>query len=65
MNGELLAHWGNDKNMGKDRLLAAPHVITVDERGDLYIGEVTMLHAKLNRGARTRQKFARLSNAGP
>lgn len=37
----------------------APHVITVDDRGDLYVGKVAMAHAKLNRGARTLQKFAR------
>lgn len=37
----------------------APHVITVDDRGDLYVGKVAMTHAKLNRGARTLQKFAR------
>jgi sugar lactone lactonase YvrE len=59
MNGELLARWGNDGNKGEDRLFVAPHVITVDDRGDLYVGEVAMTHAKLNRGARTLQKFAR------
>ena len=37
----------------------APHVITMDDRGDLYVGKVAMAHAKLNRGARTLQKFAR------
>jgi DNA-binding beta-propeller fold protein YncE len=60
MDGELLARWGNDGNMHEDRLFVAPHVITVDDRGDLYVGEVAMTHAKLNRGARTLQKFARL-----
>ncbi len=59
MNGELVARWGNDGNKGEDRLFVAPHVITVDDRGDLYVGEVAMTHAKLNRGARTLQKFAR------
>ena len=37
----------------------APHVITADDRGDLYVGKGAMTHAKLNRGARTLQKFAR------
>jgi DNA-binding beta-propeller fold protein YncE len=59
MDGELLARWGNDGNTKEDRLFVAPHVITVDDRGDLYVGEVAMTHAKLNRGARTLQKFAR------
>jgi DNA-binding beta-propeller fold protein YncE len=59
LDGKLLARWGNDGNMGEDRLFVAPHVITVDDRGDLYVGEVAMTHAKLNRGARTLQKFAR------
>jgi sugar lactone lactonase YvrE len=59
LDGKLLARWGNDGNMGEDRLFVAPHVITVGDRGDLYVGEVAMTHAKLNRGARTLQKFAR------
>jgi hypothetical protein len=59
LEGEILARWGNDGQMGEDRLFVAPHVITVDDRGDLYVGEVAMTHAKLNRGARTLQKFAR------
>jgi hypothetical protein len=37
----------------------APHVITVDDRGDRYVGEVAMTRAKLNRGARALQEFAR------
>jgi len=59
MDGRLLARWGNDGNLGEDRLFVAPHVLAVDNRGDLYVGEVAMTHAKLNRGARTVQKFAR------
>ncbi len=59
LDGRLLARWGNDGDLGENRLFVAPHVITVDDRGDLYVGEVAMTHAKLNRGARTLQKFAR------
>jgi len=59
IDGELLARWGNDGDLGENRLLVAPHVLTVDSQGDLYLGEVAMTHAKLNRGARTLQKFAR------
>jgi len=59
MDGRLLARWGNDGDLGDDRLLVAPHALAVDDRGDLYLGEVAMTHAKLDRGARTVQKFAR------
>lgn len=58
MDGKLLARWGNDGNAGGSPL-RGPHVITVDDRGDLYVGEVAMTHAKLNRSARTLQEFAR------
>ena len=61
MDGKLLVRWGNDGNAGGNRLFVAPQVITVDDRGDLYVGKVAMTHAKLNRGARTLQKFARQS----
>jgi hypothetical protein len=32
----------------------------VDSRGDLYVGEVSFTDSKVDRGARTLQKFARL-----
>ena len=60
MDGRVLARWGNEGDTGSDRLLVAPHAIAVDNRGDLYVGEVAVTHAKLDRGARTIQKFARV-----
>ena len=45
--------------MPRESPLRGPPRITVDDRGDLYVGKVAMTHAKLNRGARTLQKFAR------
>jgi len=59
MEGELLARWGNNGDMSETRLFVAPHTTAVDESGDLYIGEVSLTHAHLDRGARTLQKFVR------
>ena len=58
MDGKLLARWGNDGNAG-GIASSWPPLITVDDREDLYVGEVAMTHAKLNRSARTLQEFAR------
>ncbi len=59
MDGELLARWGNEAHSPDRPLFIAPHVIAVDPRGDLYVGEVSMTHAKVNKGANTLQKFVR------
>ncbi len=59
MEGELLARWGNEGHTAEDRLFVAPHVTAVDPWGDLYVGEVAVTHGKVDRGARTIQKFAR------
>jgi DNA-binding beta-propeller fold protein YncE len=59
LDGELLARWGNEGHAAEDPLFLAPHTITGDSRGDLYIGEVSMTHAKVDRGGRALQKFAR------
>jgi DNA-binding beta-propeller fold protein YncE len=40
-------------------LMIAPHALGVDSRGDIYVGEVAMNHAKYDRGSRAVQKFAR------
>ena len=61
LGGDLLTRWGNEGHTAEDRLLLAPHTLTVDSRGDLYVGEVSMTHAKVDRGARALQKFARLA----
>ena len=58
MDGKLLARWGNEGHDEKNPLFVAPHAVAVDSRGDLYVGEVSMSHAKINRGSRTVQKFA-------
>jgi len=59
IDGKLLARWGNEAHALDAPLLVGPHVIAVDSRGDLYVGEVATAFGKVDRGARTIQKFAR------
>jgi DNA-binding beta-propeller fold protein YncE len=59
IDGKLLARWGNEAHKLDAPLLVGPHVIAVDSRGDLYVGEVATAFGKVDRGARTIQKFAR------
>jgi len=60
LNGELLARWGTEAQQDAETaLFVAPHAIAVDSRGDIYVGEVSMAHARIDRGSRTVQKFAR------
>ena len=60
MNGELLARWGNESHDVNDPLFVAPHGIAVDSKGDLYVGEVSLTSANIDRGSRTIQKFSRI-----
>ena len=55
----LLTRWGNEKQSSNDRLFVAPHAIAVDSEGSIYVGEVAVTYAKIDRGARTIQKFIR------
>jgi len=59
IDGKLLARWGNEAHSIDAPLLVGPHVIAVDSRGDLYVGEVAKAFGKVDRGARAIQKFAR------
>jgi DNA-binding beta-propeller fold protein YncE len=58
--GELLARWGNQGKDKESALFHAPHAIAVDSRGDIYVGEVSMTGAGIDKGPRTVQKFARV-----
>lgn len=58
-DGKLLARWGNEKHDVNNPLFVAPHTIAVDSKGDLYVGEVAMTYAKIDRGSRTVLKFTR------
>ena len=60
IDGALLARWGNPGVKKEDALFLSPHAISVDSHGDIYVGEVSMTHAQIDRGARTIQKFARI-----
>jgi len=59
IDGKLVTRWGNEGNEKDTALFHAPHVIAVDSRGDLYVGEVSMTSAGVDKGSRTIQKFAR------
>lgn len=59
IDGKLLARWSSQGQNKETDLFIAPHTITVDSHGDLYIGEVSKAFAGVNRGARTVQKFTR------
>ena len=60
IDGRLIARWGNENHETDDPLFVAPHAIAVDSKGDLYIGEVSFTDAKVDRGSKTIQKFARI-----
>ena len=57
--GKLLTRWGNEEINPATDLFVAPHAITLDSKGDIYVGEVSMTHANYDKGSRTVQKFAR------
>ncbi len=60
IDGKLLARWSSQQEEDKETaLFLAPHAIAVDSRGDLYVGEVSVTYARIDRGPRTVQKFAR------
>lgn len=59
IDGKLLVRWGNQGKDKETALFHAPHAIAVDSRGDLYVGEVSMTGAGIDKGPRTIQKFAR------
>jgi DNA-binding beta-propeller fold protein YncE len=59
IDGSLLARWGNEDKHSETDLFLAPHAIAVDSFGDIYVGEVAMTHAQLDRGSRVVQKFIR------
>jgi DNA-binding beta-propeller fold protein YncE len=60
-DGKLLARWGTQEKQKETALFVAPHAIALDSRGDIYVGEVAMTYAKVDRGPRVLQKFARKS----
>jgi streptogramin lyase len=59
IDGKLLACWGNEGKDKETALFHAPHAIAVDSRGDIYVGEVSMTGAGVDKGPKTIQKFAR------
>ncbi len=59
LDGKLLSRWKSEEKNPQTDLFVAPHAIAVDSRGDIYIGEVSMTHSKVDKGSKTIQKFAR------
>lgn len=64
IDGILLARWGNEGCSIDSPLLVGPHVIAVDSRGALYVGEVAKTLGKVDRGSRTIQKFVKKAHCG-
>ena len=56
--GTVLARLGPDA--GCETPFVAPHTVAVDRHGDLYVGEVSVTYAGIDRGANTIQKFHRI-----
>jgi len=60
-NGKLLARLANgrqEKDPAK-ALFVAPHAIALDSRGDIYVGDVSWTHSKIDRGANVLRKLVR------
>ena len=60
IDGQLLSRVANRSNDKEAALFHAPHALAVDAHGDLYVGEVSLTNAGVDKGTRTIQKFARV-----
>lgn len=49
-DGTLLTRFGNEQTAGTEPLFVAPHTITTDSTGALYVGEVPFAHQGIDRG---------------
>ena len=63
MEGKLLTRWGSPGETNPEALFDAPHALAIDSHGDIYVGEVSFTHGKHNKGPKTIQKFARITQA--
>jgi len=59
LDGKLISRFGTEDKDYTKSLFVAPHTLSVDSKGDLYVGEVSMTIGKIDRGTRVVQKFAR------
>jgi streptogramin lyase len=59
-DGRLMARITCNEEDKQKAILLGPHGITVDSRGDIYVGEVAMAIAHIDRRGRAVQKFARI-----
>lgn len=59
LDGQVLTRFGNQGGKDLDKaLFIAPHTVAIDSHGDIYVGEVSLAGAAVDRGPRTVQKFA-------
>ena len=61
MDGKLLTRWGSPGETKPEALFDSPHTLAIDSHGDIYVGEVCFAHSKVNKGPKTIQKFARVT----
>ena len=59
IGGKLLSQWTAEGMEREKALFLAPHAITVDSQGSIYVGEVAYTGLKIDKGPRAIQKFAR------
>ncbi len=60
MEGNVLARWGTDEPCMDAGYFVAPHSISVDSQGSLYVGEVCETNSSMDKGGRALQKFVRI-----
>ncbi len=59
INGHLIGQLSCQGQDKQNSLFVAPHAIAVDSKGDIYVGEVCWSNARINRGSKAIQKFAK------
>jgi len=60
-DGKLLSQWAAGGMEKEKALFLAPHAITLDSQGSIYVGEVAYTGHKIDKGPRVIQKFRRKS----
>jgi len=61
IDGKLLSQWQAKGMSRENALFIAPHAITLDSQGSIYVGEVAYTGFGIDKGPRAIQKFARKS----
>jgi len=67
LDGTILSRWSGSEENNEDTLYISPHTISVDLKGDIYVGEVAAAYfafhkiAGVDRKAKAIQKFVRIT----